>query len=508
MFLQWGIRAGVERERNVGFNLTQKGLIMVIVPLLFQVAFAGALIFLLRQAESSAFQESHAKNAIAQAERIRDCIYDAADALIDYMSSKRQESLESYERFVQAVPDEIRSLRRLVIDSPKQQASYARVEAAGNRLLEFLETARIAAEDSSSGLFFLKARSLRRELRTLSGELKTELSRFEELERGLESTGSRSSRHFRDLLHNFIIAAIALNILLACLLSVFFSKDIVRRIKIVAENSKLLAAECPLQEELKGNDEISELDNVFHRMAKVLSETREKERALARLKQEFLAMIAHDLRTPLTSVQFSVELVKMGAFGEVCQEISDELSISERNVAQMIRLINDLLDLEKLEAGKFTLSLDEQNIDTVVSSAVNMSRAFAKKNQIEIETETEAAVLNLDKDRLTQVLVNLISNAVKFSPHGSKVSIGGRKEGAYYRLEVTDSGAGVPEELHDKIFDRFEQTKVGKTSKHKGSGLGLAICRSIVEAHGGRIGVLNRTEGGSSFWFTISLECR
>jgi PAS domain S-box-containing protein len=239
--------------------------------------------------------------------------------------------------------------------------------------------------------------------------------------------------------------------------------------------------------------------------------TREKE--LERIKQQFVAMVSHDLGAPLMSVQIILELLASGQFGQINPEGQNRLSFAEEEIGRLIRMIKDLLDIERLESGMTKFDSKPTPVDQILRSAYDVLSTLAEKNGIELEiAEHENFVVSCEADRIVQVLLNLVANSVKFSPSHSTITIDFRADGNYVKVVVIDQGRGVPKEMRETIFDRFRQVEKDDARVKGGTGLGLAICKTIVEQHGGRIGVESpngrggdgkKTSSGSVFWFTL-----
>ncbi len=226
-----------------------------------------------------------------------------------------------------------------------------------------------------------------------------------------------------------------------------------------------------------------------------------------RLKADFVAMVSHDLRTPLNSVQGFLELLGAEAYGNLSEDGYDSLELTEASVKRLIALINDLLDLEKMESGMLELRVTKADLKTILTSSVGSVISFAKQADVEVKIASDSHLtIEADGDRLVQVVVNLLSNAIKFSPKGSQVLVDIEKMPDSVRVNIRDRGRGVPEQMRESIFERFKQVELNDERKKGGSGLGLAICKAIVERHGGKIGVEPGPEQvGSVFWFTLPL---
>ncbi|MBY0546707.1 MAG: PAS domain-containing sensor histidine kinase [Candidatus Obscuribacterales bacterium] len=223
-----------------------------------------------------------------------------------------------------------------------------------------------------------------------------------------------------------------------------------------------------------------------------------------RLKNEFLAMVSHDLRTPLTSVQAFFHMLTAGVYGQFTEQGIKKLGAAERNVERLLRLVNDLLDIEKLESGAVELTPDSVELASVLERSVEAVRSFAESGSVMLENNSPPLKVHVDAERIVQVLVNLLSNAIKYSPAGGKVTVGVEdSKNGFVTVKVTDEGPGIPEVHRKSIFERFKQIKDTDAVYKKGSGLGLAIAQQIVRVHGGEIGVDSEEGKGSSFWFTL-----
>lgn len=246
----------------------------------------------------------------------------------------------------------------------------------------------------------------------------------------------------------------------------------------------------------------NEIDQTLFIVAHDLSEVKKVER----LKQEFVATVSHDLRTPLTAIENALSMVEMGVAGPVGPEALTELQGARRNAHRLIKLVNDLLDVEKLRSGRLGLHIQPVVLARLVDATIEMvSGAAAEQDVIVSQDNTDYTVM-VDEDRAGQVLANLISNAIKFSPPGEVVRVTARPVDRYLQVLVSDRGPGIPEEYSDKIFSAYEQVDVKRAAEKKGTGLGLAICAGIVAEHGGDIGVFSQVGFGSAFWFTLPLQ--
>jgi len=236
-------------------------------------------------------------------------------------------------------------------------------------------------------------------------------------------------------------------------------------------------------------------------MALVVDLTEQEE--IERLKQEFLMIISHELRTPLTSMTMLLSMLRDGNYGELSEKGKGKVAMAESNLTRLIKLINELLDVETLESGNISLQIESTELETIVERATESVRGAAQVRRIKLETSSEAIDFNADEDRLIQVTINFLSNAIKFSPEGGTVTVSALQKDNRIVLKVIDAGRGIPPSEQSVIFDKFRQVEQADRKEKGGIGLGLAICKTIIEKHHGQIGVESTVGEGSTFWFSI-----
>lgn len=217
----------------------------------------------------------------------------------------------------------------------------------------------------------------------------------------------------------------------------------------------------------------------------------QQRRQLDTLKDEFISTVSHELRTPLTSIRGALGLLSAGVLGKVDDKAANLLRIASTNTDRLVRLINDILDLERMESGRAPLQVRRCSLRELVVQSVDTMTSMAETAGVELRIVPEPTDTSItfdgDPDRIQQVLTNLLSNAIKFSPRGAAVRIVTVSDGSNLVLQVQDSGRGVPHDKLETIFDRFSQVESSDARQKGGTGLGLAICRSIVAQHGGSI---------------------
>lgn len=227
--------------------------------------------------------------------------------------------------------------------------------------------------------------------------------------------------------------------------------------------------------------------------------TREGE--IDEMKTDFISVASHEMRTPMTSIKGSIELLLGGYAGELPAESTELLGICLTAVDRLIRLINDLLDISKIESGKMELHLARLSVSDCVQKSMRSLQSLAEVNRVTIQAEQESQLPEVmaDRDRLEQVITNLLSNALKYSPADKAVLVRCAAVDNSVRVSVSDQGPGIPPDQVSRVFDRFQQLAGAK----KGTGLGLAIARALVEQHRGRMWVESELGQGTSFYFEI-----
>ncbi len=576
---------------KVDLKLARKGLILVFVPMSFVLIIMFYLVALLNEAESDVWRQSESKMIIATANALSRSFPQAAPSEIS---------------------EKIETLKELSMDNPTQLINVANLEQVINRGLDLREQADRAKNKEK----------IEEQIDHLERDLNIQVKNIENEEQEELNKGLLKSSATRAIVRNGLYAAVILNIVLALLMAIYFSKGITQRLALVFENSKRLAKGLPLLPTQEGHDEIARVDLVFHKMAETLEEMTRKQKAIMdntidviftiddnrcfsminnacrqswgyepneligqpitkvlhkadhsltmvlinklmrgslsrtfetrlvrkdgriidllwsatwskmeeslfcvahditqrkeieRLKRDFFAMISHDLRTPLNSILFSLSIAAKRIenlagqlagrqAAETASELTEELKASERNCAHLLKMIDSILIIEKMESGQIELVQSMFKLSALITRAEDAVNAYAKQHQVKLVRNLEEAIIAADEDRLLQVLINLLGNAIKFSPPKSEVKLTAHMFDGHLICEVKDQGPGISEEFQQTIFDRYKQVKGSGNAAETGTGLGLTICRAIVKAHGGDIGVTSSPGQGSTFWFKI-----
>ena len=470
-------------------GLARKVLIILFLPVVSQVVFVAILFDLLRQAERDVWKENHSKSIISLSNELSKNFYDASAVLLGYTYTRSSAMLERYQALLLAIPERIRLIELLVEGDPLQSQAIQQIRITSAAL--FSAVAQDLVSNSKAG----QSEYLRNHKVAVNKMLQS-MYEFVEHEKRTSNAAPLEQRRARQRVVDCLVVGLVANITLAIVLTVVFNRSTTSRLAVLMDNTERMAKGEALLPVTGGSDEIASLDRVFHEMAATIDQA-------ARDKQELLEMVSHDLRSPLTSIQLFLESMSIGVMGDLPPVARQESVKAEETVTRLIGLVNDLLDVEKMEAGKLVLDKQRVHTDKVIGDAIHSIQTIADTHGISIVGPEEDFEVMADPGRLVQVLINLLSNAVKFSPDGSVIVVAVEDQPKSVEISVADQGSGIKREFLDKIFERFQQGNDIDNPRLKGSGLGLFICKVIVESHGGEIGVKNAPESGSIFWFRL-----
>ncbi|MCB0356666.1 MAG: HAMP domain-containing histidine kinase [Bdellovibrionales bacterium] len=253
------------------------------------------------------------------------------------------------------------------------------------------------------------------------------------------------------------------------------------------------------------NNEMGNLQSTFNSLAQQVLASIEELKELDKAKSEFLSIASHELRTPLTSIKGSLSLLQQGIAGPLPESAQNLVNIANVESERLIRLINDILDLTKIEARMLPLKQDWYELDKLLNKTIDSLKGLSEAAHVEICYSPQSTyILQMDFDRIQQVLTNLLSNAIKHSPENTQIHIQVlRHENGQLKICVKDQGRGIAPEDQELIFQQFRQATSEENPLVKGTGLGLAIAKALVEQHKGLIGVESKYGEGSTFYFTL-----
>jgi len=466
------------RPNKSGLKLVHKGLLLISIPLI-----SGMVLILAFESSMQAFMRlrHNSDRAIAVTEQVNKLtavLFGVEEDVLDRQHFDRSK-LDTLFANVQLGLDQLSVLAKketIPADSAVSEVQNIRDQWSATKQL-FANAA--AAEQCRQSLRILESKLNRLAQRELDICLRNKIEN-----KKLDQTAQQ-----------ILAICVALNVVVCPLIALYFAQNLVRRVSILVDNSERFANGQPLIPAIEGSDEISRLDEVFRDMA---ARVQKADRA----RMDFFTMISHDLRTPLNSLQATLTLIGDGIYGKLSPEGVQRVKAAEESSDQLISMVSQLLDLEKMKSGKLDLEFRPVRLRKLLEGATSAVLGFAEFKNIKIESSDNDFCVLGDEKRLTQVAVNLLANAIKFSPEDSTVSIVVRDaENKQIEVRVSDKGRGVPPQSQALIFERFTQAE--RLDAGSGSGLGLAICKEIIDEHYGTIGVESANGNGSTFWFKL-----
>ncbi|CAN5575707.1 hypothetical protein BH11CYA1_BH11CYA1_21010 [soil metagenome] len=489
-------------------KISQIGWILVGVPLVFELLFVGLLTYSVHQAELEIKRQEHAKDVVYCSSSAATYATQCAVNVGAYSVSRAEHFKDMFQENKAKTVEAFNQLESLLESS--SDADYLNTareaRAAANAGTQLLEEVIDSVDQGQGSRNVLLSHGRMANVKKIIDRLHIKLKSIVRDQAAATADSPNREAQFRRLTEIFLIAGIAANVLIAFGLAYFFSRSIIKKVDVISENADRLPKGIALNQPLVGKDEIAHLDQVFHTMATNLDEAK-------RMQQYLIAMVSHDLRSPLTSLQGVLTLLAAGAAGELPAAAQSKVLAAEKDLGRLIKLTNDLLDTERLASGQIELHPMRCVLADIIEEAIASVSTFARHHEVKVvalDIESGKAIntmVDIDPERMGQVLTNLLTNAIKYSPTGSEVLISadtvGREGRDFIKVSIIDQGRGVPKDFQESIFEKFKQVQESDSRELGGKGLGLAICKSIVEQHKGTIGVDSSGIKGSTFWFEI-----
>jgi len=302
-----------------------------------------------------------------------------------------------------------------------------------------------------------------------------------------------------------IIVLIAIN---TGFVGLLFSKSITKPLKdLYIATNKVEKGDYEVRLNITTGDELEQLGNAFNKTTSALAKITEERREIDSAKTEFLSITSHELRTPITPMKAQLQMLEKDYFGKLTDKQKESLQIVIRNTDRLDNIIVDFLEISRIEAARLKFNFVKINLAETVIETVKFMEGYAKEKKINLVVNTDKLpIIEADPDRISQVLRNLLTNAIKFSRDNSKIEIEARLKDKHIQFSVRDFGTGITPEDQIRIFEPFYQVEKHQKRKFGGTGLGLAICRGIVESQNGKIWVESKVGRGSRFNFTVPLE--
>lgn len=290
------------------------------------------------------------------------------------------------------------------------------------------------------------------------------------------------------------------SILIGLFVSIITTKSIVHPLSLIKKQMKKIAqGSFESKVDITSPSELKELAETFNYMAAKLRE-------VDKMKNDFYAVMSHELRTPLTSIKEGSKILMDGIIGDLSDKQKMILDIISKESKRLIEMVNNILDLSKLEAGMVRFNFTEVELDSLIKRVIYELTPLAESKHIKIETDFSGSdIINVDPERMMHVMRNLIGNAIKFTPENGTITIKTERVDNNVIVSIKDTGAGIPREYIDRIFDKFTQVNSSKYQHMKGTGIGLSIVKHIIHAHGGTVWVESREGQGSTFYVSLPL---
>jgi PAS domain S-box-containing protein len=592
-------------------KLWQQGLILVSIPLVFNLAFTAVLLRSLNVAEQDSFKERNSSDRVSQLTTCCGAAIGATACTLNAITDaeRKDQWQSSFEDHFQTLKEHRERLERLLADSPDAGTYRVYLGLIDDFSSQLIKTRQKLGESADlSKLFRVYAanRSVEHRLRSIM-YMNRDILRTET--KLLESSREQAIEA-RQNVYVVVWLGLALNIVTATALAALFRQSAALRVKNLIEHTLLIGARKSLPKPMTGGDEFAQIDYALAGMAAALESAAQRERAIlenaaevicsvaedgriteispsctriwgylpaellgARLlefvspetqaatvrelltdrqplfnfencirsksgqlvecawscsrsqtekavfcvvrditepkrieqmKKQFVAMVSHDLRTPLNSISAFLQVLLKGAHGAISETATQGAQLAQNSAERLISLVNELLELEKMQSGKVSLRLEQCSLSDIFADCEASTTSLAEQRKIMVYYQDCSTTICADRERLTQVLVNLVSNAIKYSPRDSVVEVKAQIEpDQFVKISVIDEGRGIPSDELPLLFEPFYQTAQTEAERLGGTGLGLAICKQIVEQHGGTIGATSEINKGSCFWFTV-----
>ncbi|HEY9868369.1 MAG TPA: HAMP domain-containing sensor histidine kinase [Candidatus Obscuribacterales bacterium] len=481
-------------------RIFHRGLILLAVPLLFEVLVAAALIYLQHYLGEAVEAEAHRKRVIFHTNELW-C--HNMQVTTTHLCSSFLRNYELNPLPAQRLAREYAILTDLVRDEPRQLEQLENIMRLSDRCKALCGKLRPAFSESGGRLGQILA--LKQNLLVgkplAEADIATGLAirSFREYELQQSAKAAEKVRLFALLIQLVAAGAVIGSTVIAYFLFRYFMRDIHKGIHALTKNIQRFKEGLQLEPAVQGTDEIALLNERFHEMADEVA-------AAHRVKHAFLTTMSREIGAPINTAKAYLTSLSSGSLGEVPDRARNRIAQADQILDRIIRLVNDLLELQDPTGSRMAIVPRACSLEDVIQTSIDSVAAFAEKHGVIIESTATHAVAFCDPDRIAQVLVNLLSNAIKFSASGSSVVVTTLQLDSHVEVRVTDTGRGIPTDMIDAVFERFQQVATTDATEKGGTGLGLPICKKIIERHNGSIGVESEVGKGSTFWFRLPVS--
>lgn len=504
------------------FKLTiaKKGLILVSVPLVAELIFVLSLGILLDRSHKDGIELARSRAFVSGVSDLTKDFLDLGIALAAYRSTRGQRFVEQYDAIYGKLPAKYEALERANSDRPERLKHLTKLRQTGRDLTELTQAFRRPSD--SAMVYLLDPMAYRQKISNAYGSFMDETKQIGIEETHLQENNPGNETKLRDALIFSIWFGVLGSIVLTVAMARFFALGITQRLTTLIDNYKRFSQKRHLLSPVGGDDEIADLDQNFHEMAKKLTLAEDR-------KKLYTQMISHDLRSPLAAIQSTLAVALKGLYGELNEKGKKRIGAAEKDSDRLINLINEMIDIDNFEDGHLELEKDPCLLDDILAGAIDSVTSLAEAKQIHIESKVHfqgddnfkphegpessadgGPPLMVDKERLKRVVINLLHNSIKFSPNRETIELSAtvttsEDSTGTLKIMIKDRGPGISAEDIARLFTPFQQGQSAKEIDVAGSGLGLSICKAIVEAHGGEIAVESKIGYGSIFWFSVPI---
>ncbi len=471
-------------------TIARKGMIVVSVPLLFQFLLVCGLATLLHFSQEDSARLAQSRTFVAGVDDLNRDFLNLGMSLAAFRYSRGDKFIKQYDKIVGSMPDKFEQLKKLSANYPSRLRHVERLQQCGKNVIEMTQSFKRPADTAI--VYLIDPLAYRQKISEAFSQFMVEASAVTREEVQLQATSPASEATMRQALTWFIGVSLTVSTLISVFLTRFFTTNITSRLAILTRNNLRFSQKQQLLPPLSGGDEIADLDRNFHKMVGLIQEAENH-------RQLYIKMLSHDLRAPLTSMLATLEAAARGLYGQVSEKGLKRFEAAQNDSGRLLSLINEMIDYDGLADG--TLELDKEVFEArdLMVAARDSLESLADGKQVKLEFSCDDVGLNADKERLKRVVINLIHNAVKFSPRQALVRTEAKARDGMLLVRITDQGPGLNRDEIDNLFQPFGKGQ----SEQSGSGLGLAICKMIVEAHGGALGVDSQPGQGACFWFEL-----
>lgn len=486
--------------------LARIALSAVVVAVGLAIVF-GVLFLAIITLRDRSVDAAHTQQVIATANRLQTLVIDLETSVRGFVITKNERDLDPWLRAQQQYPRAMQRLLTLTKDNPLQHsralslrsAIHSYLQTYSRPLVGFMERNPYAAPGVASS----------NRGRAQVEAIRVRFRQFLATETALSN--ARQSRARTTAQHALWVggAGLGASLLLILLGALYLNRAVARPVRLTAgAAARIAGGDFSERLQTTGPGEVGELERTFNTMAasleRTLADLEERNRTLAeseQVKGELVSNVSHELRTPLASVLgFSALMLDRDLPPD---ERRRYLEVIRTEAHRLAALLNDLLDLQRVEQEALELRHEPVDLNDLLAAQVTLYSAQSEAHALRFEAAGEPLVIRGDRDRLAQVIGNLLSNGIKYSPEGGEVEVGAGRLGDEVTVWVRDQGLGIPEDHQDRIFTKFFRGDVGRERGIAGTGLGLVLARQIVEAHGGEVGFESEEGAGSTFWFRL-----